>query len=113
MATAPRKPRSVRAVNDAGGDIDLNLDTYEREGGPTKPFSAVVNGRKITMHDPQNVPWQKLVDLDNPDDFAELVIAEEDREAFLDEPLEAWKMNLLMERFRQHYGLGDPGNAGA
>ena len=108
---APRttKPRPIAADL----KVDLNLDTYERESGPAKPFVAVVGGKAISFTDPQEIPWQDLMGLDDPEDFARLCVAEGDREHFLDTPLPTWKMNLLMDGFKAHYGLGSPGNVDA
>jgi hypothetical protein len=116
MATTRKstsRPRPVRAVGDSPAPVAINLDTLEREDGVEVPFAAVVGGKRLVFSDPQDADWQDLVDLDDPDTFAEICLQGEDRKHFLETRMPAWKMNELMKAFQQHYGLGNRGNASA
>lgn len=109
--TTRRSP--VRAVADSPDPVSLNLDTYESED-PTTPFVVVVGGKRLTFNDPMEISWQELVELNDPEEFARLCLNEKDREHFLEYPLSGRKMNVLMTRFREHFGLTrNPGEAGA
>ena len=109
--TTTRRP--VRAVSDTPTDVSLNLDTYETEA-PAEDFVVVVGGKRLTFTDPMEIPWQDLVELSDPEEFARLCLSEKDRDHFLNHPLSGRKMNVLMTEFRKHFGLTrTPGEAGA
>lgn len=115
MAPASRAPRTraksnVSSISDKPAEVSINLDTLEREQGPTKPYIAVLDGKRLVFSDPTEIPWQDLVDLNDPDEFARLCLPEGDRETFLETPVPAWKMQALMKGFRDHYGMGNLGN---
>lgn len=93
--------------------VHFNLDTYEREGDVAEPFVAVIGGKAVTMNDPVDLDWRELEKIDDPDTFAELVIPDSEREAFLDAKMKAWQLNGLMDAYMAHFGLGGRGNAPA
>lgn len=112
--SAARKPAAVRPIRDTPADITFNADTYEREQGPDKPYVVVIGGRPLTFVDPQEIPWQDLMDLDDPETFAGTTLEDEDdRKHFLETPLKTGVMLEVMRRYREHYGLGNQGNVGA
>lgn len=114
MATRKPAGSNVRKLqSDKPAPISLNLDTLERENGVEVPFVAVIGGKTLVFSDPAEQPWQDLMDLDDPEEFARMCLSEDDRGHFLEHPLEAWKMNELLRAFQAHYGLGDRGNASA
>lgn len=90
----------------------LDLDTLEREGGPKVPFDFVLQDHRYILIDPQDVDWQQLlVSMDNPVAFFRLVLAKDDHTAFFGGVLPMWKMNVLMRRYQEHYGLPTSGEA--
>jgi hypothetical protein len=90
----------------------LNLDTIEREGGPTEPFEFTLGGRDYTLSDPQDVDWQELlVAMNHPVSFFRYVLPKADQPEFFDQKMPSWKMNVLMRKYQQHYGLPDAGEA--
>jgi hypothetical protein len=97
-------------VSDTPADVTINLDTLEREHGPAAPFVAYLGGKRLVFEDPQEIPWQDLLHLDDPEEFARLCLPEGQREHFLKHKVEAWKMNALMRGFKEHYGMGSLGN---
>lgn len=89
--------------------VDLSLDDLEKEN-PRQPYRTKLRGRVITLNDPQDIDWLILMDIeDDPTQFVTNCMSEEDAEFFMEEPLESWKVNRLMEAFMRHYGLGSRG----
>ncbi len=92
----------------------LNLDTVEREGGNTKVFDFVHNGRRWVLLSPMDLDWQDIISaMTDPLTFFRRTLPPEDVNEFLDTPLPLWKMRLLVDRYMQHYGVPDEGEAGA
>lgn len=90
----------------------LDLDTMEREGAPG-PFDFVLGGRRYLLTDPQEVDWQDLLaGMHNPHMFFRLVLPPDDHRTFFETKLPSWKMNALMQRYQDHYGLPSAPNAG-
>lgn len=102
------------APADAAGDTRpsaLNLDTLEREGAPT-PFDFTLAGKRYLMSDPKDIDWQDLIAaMSSPHMFFRLVLPAEDRQEFFEQRLPAWKLNILMQRYQDHYGLPSLPNA--
>lgn len=89
--------------------VDLSLDDLEKEN-PRTPYTTKVAGRVITLNDPQDIDWLVLVDIeDDPTLFVTNCMSEEDANFFMDQRIESWKVNILMDRFMKHYGLGSRG----
>lgn len=88
-------------------EITLNLDTVERPGGPIKPFSAVVEGRRIVMTDPEDIDWQDLLEIEDPLDFLRHCVSDEDRTYLRGVKIPGWKFGVLMERYQKHYKLDE------
>lgn len=91
----------------------LNLDTLEREGGTKPPFEFTLRGQDYVLSDPQDVDWQDLlVAMNNPIAFFRYVLPEVDQTSFFAGKLETWKLNVLMSKYQEHFGLPSPGEAG-
>lgn len=89
----------------------LDLDALEREGAP-EPFDFVLGGKRYMMSDPKEVDWQDLLAaMSNPVMFFRLVLPAEDQRVFFETRLPSWKMNKLMQRYQDHYGLPSLPNA--
>lgn len=92
--------------------VALDLDKLEREGAPV-PFDFTLEGRRYLMSDPKEVDWQDLLAaMSNPHMFFRLVLPPEDHQPFFETRLASWKMNKLMQRYQDHYGLPTVPNAG-
>ena len=114
MATSTRRTTKaaspVRNLETAKSGVTINLDTYEVER-PSEEFSFVLGGRRIVALDPRDIDWRLLVDIDDPDAFADTVLSDEDGEFFKEfAPFPAGKLNALLTAYRDHFGLGSPGN---
>jgi hypothetical protein len=92
----------------------LNLDLLEREGTVPTPFEFIHNGRNYVMVDPKEMDWQELLLAQRtPALFFRLAIQESDRVHFLTGKMSAWKLGVLMTRYREHYGIPDQGELSA
>lgn len=91
----------------------LNLDTLEREGGPKEPFEFTFVGRDYVLLDPEDVDWQDLMlAMASAQTFFQFVLpTAEDRAEFFKHKMPVWKMNVLMRRYQEHYGLPSAGEA--
>lgn len=90
----------------------LNLDTLEREDAAI-PFDFIHDAYRYVLSDPKEVDWQDLIAaMTNPVMFFRLVLPADDRRKFFESRLPMWKMNILMERYQDHYGLPSVPNAG-
>lgn len=107
---SPRQDQDRSAPTES---VSINLDELEREN-PTEPFVFIHKGKRYLASDPQDIDWQALLRaLSDPVLFFRLVLPADDVQQFLDTTMPGWKMNMLMERYRQHYGLPGPGEANA
>lgn len=103
---APRRPDS--------SPIDLNLDALDREGGTPAPYAVVLGGKRYVFGDLREMDWQRLLEaLRNPYVLFEYVLSADDYAAFLKAELPAWKLNKLLEGYKEHYGLPSLGEAAA
>jgi hypothetical protein len=94
--------------------VSLNLDTLEREGEKPEPFVVVLDGKPMTFADPSEMAWQEVMAaLRDPEGFFRYALSKEDSERFLSTKLPTWKLNRMMEQWREHYGVPDPGKPGA
>lgn len=103
---------TVKATQNGGRKpAALDLDSMEREG-TVGPFDFILEGKRYLMSDPQEVDWQDLMAaISNPVMFFRIVLPADDRAAFFAAKLPTWKMNKLMERYQEHYGLPSAPNA--
>lgn len=104
------------AKPDTPSKVTLNLDTLEREGAP-EPFAIAHGGRRYELQDPHDVDYRELLESQqlaaagNPARAIELVVREEDREAFFANPMPSWKLEKLFRAYNEHFGLPSPGEA--
>lgn len=90
--------------------IALNLDTATRPEEEVKePFVAVVGGKRLTFTDAADIDWEVLASLDNPHDFVQHCLSEDDAEHFYAQKLPGWKFRELWDAYRVYYGLKKPG----
>ncbi len=94
-------------------DATINLDEIDREDAPSE-FSFVHNGRRFVLADPQEMDWRDIVDaLGHPELFFRAALADDDRKEFFADKMPAWKLGALVKRYREHYGLTNPGELAA
>lgn len=90
--------------------VSFDLDALDREGRP-EPFSIRHVGRVYTFADAMDVDWQKLMAaMQNPVAFFHLTLPEGDAKEFLSQEMSVFKMRRLMDAYREHYGVTDPGD---
>jgi hypothetical protein len=93
--------------------VSLDLDTLEREGAP-EPYSIRHGGRVYTFADAMDIDWQKLMlSLQNPHQFFRLTLPEQDAKIFLADEMPTWKLRRLMDAYRTHHGMMEPGETDA
>ena len=94
--------------------LGLDLDALEREGEVPGSFTFRHVGEIYTMVDPQEIDWQDLLSgLRNPALFVKFAMSSADQKRFFGARVPAWKMNKLMQGYREHFGLPDLGNVSA
>lgn len=109
MATRKTNNNNPDPMDDGVDAIDL--DSLEREGGSPTPFKFKMktsDGEQKTfiLSDPQEIDWQNLVlAMRDPLLFLRLVLPPDDHTAFFGTPMPSWRLNKLMEKYQQHYGL--------
>lgn len=100
---------STKPDQDKPAAISLNLDQLEHEGA-AGPFVIVFGGDRIVFRDAMEIDWQKLMAaLRHPTAFFRLVLSPEDARKFLSTELPTHKLRKLMDTYRDHFGLVDPG----
>lgn len=94
----------------------LSLDNLDREavdpGYQKEPFVIEIGGKDVTFTDPQELPWDVVVTMDDtPRRFFRAAIADIDEQKHVVKTeLKLWQMKYLMEQFRDHYGIDLQGN---
>lgn len=108
-ATAESQQQSAPAETEASppsGPVTIDLDILERDGEIPPPFTFKLADRSYRMHDPNEAHWRDLlVGLSNPVQMVQYLIHPDDKEAFLEARLPAWKLNKLLRSYLQHYNL--------
>jgi hypothetical protein len=104
----------AKTTGDTPADVTLNLDTLEREGADPEPFVFVLGGDRFVCADVQNEDWQTVaaLDEDDPQEALKLLLGR-DYEKFAKHRLPLWKLNALLEKWRDHTGGVTVGEAGA
>lgn len=105
---ASRAPRTSRTTA-SPKKVDLDLDTIER-GETPPPFSFKIGGKLLTLTDLDDVEWQEQVAIattQSPHLFFEATVPEDDQEFFLAQKIPGWKLKILMQGYRDHYGLDE------
>lgn len=124
------KDLGVQSVNPATQppDVDyinLDLDTIEREqvrGAPPrkKPFVVKIDGQPVTFKDPMDIDALQLMTMEeSPARFFRATLDRENGDfehviTAFETPgkISGLKLRALMQGYRVHYGLDDPGNGG-
>lgn len=105
---------AAKPATNATAKVHLDLDTIEREGAP-EPYTVRRGGRVYTFVDAMELDWQELMAaLQDPPVFFKLTLGG-DADAFLatDPKLPVWKMRRLMDDYRRHHGMMEPGETPA
>jgi hypothetical protein len=90
-------------------NLVLELDALDRER-PDQPFTARVAGQVVAFRAAQDLTWRDLIDgLRNFIGFVTWIAPGDEASTSLLSSIPVWKMQGLMTRYRQHYGL--PENA--
>lgn len=119
---APPQPQYVQAspgtINQppapAGGRVTINLDEMEREGGHPLPIDVVLGGHTFVLSDPKALDWKDAIDaVTDVYSFFRYTIPPDQHELFFRMNLPIWKLENLMKRYRQHYGMPEPGESRA
>ncbi|MDG9703816.1 hypothetical protein [Streptomyces sp. DH37] len=84
----------------------LDLDALEREGAP-EPFTIVHGDTLFTLADPRELDWRLIDRLGTGPADADLrVLLGDQYDAFAQHRMPGWKLDMLLTRWREHYGLG-------
>lgn len=88
--------------------IVLDLDTIERPADQKKAeFAFNWKGRRIVLTDPAELSYQELLEIEHPLGFIRYTASQEDRDHLAKEPMEGWRMGILIENYYKHFGLDD------
>lgn len=88
-------------------NVDLNLDTLEREGAP-EPFAFVLGGDRFVCEDPQELDYRDFSQIDESDLEGQFkMLLPKDHAKFFKHKLQLWKQMRLMRDIVNHYGLGE------
>jgi hypothetical protein len=96
--------------------IDFNLDTFERENAP-EPFYVILGGKRYALQDAQALDYRDLLDSQRkamngePERAVEILVPEEDRDAFFANRIPNFKLDALFRRYNEHHGLPTPGES--
>lgn len=86
-------------------EIDLNLDTVEREK-TFKPYAIALDGRRMVLMDPADMDWRVLLEIgENPARFLRHGLSPDDFEFLTARKLPGWKLNKLIKGYMDHYGI--------
>ena len=89
--------------------VSLDLDALEREGAP-EPFSIRLAGRVYAFADAMEIGWQEMMAaFQDPRRFFRLTLSDEDAKEFFAADLPSWKLRKLMDSYREHHGMVEPG----
>lgn len=91
--------------------VDFDLDAAQRPVS-YKPFVFSVKDpnnndekRAITLSDPAELDYQKLLEIESPIGFLRYVASQEDRDFLATAKIEGWRLGALMEAYYRHYGM--------
>lgn len=119
-ATSKKQPQDHRAKassKPSAPDVDLDLDTIEREPDTiAEPFTVRVGGKTYTLSDPMEIDYQEYSQLTmtpaGERRMLELVLGDE-VDDFMANKLPSWKVWKVFEDWQQHYGMPSPGKPDA
>lgn len=99
---------NVRDLNLPPEEVDLDLDTVEKDEKDVKPpYRTRVAGRILTFGNPEDVDWQDLLLIQSPVDLLQFVLNTEDLRFLREQHLPGWKLGKLMNGFSEHYDLDE------
>lgn len=88
--------------------VILDLDSAQRPEKDVKPpFIVTVGEKQVTFTDPGEIDWQILAGVEIPADLIHVALSKDDRKHIFEQKMPAWKFNLLMEGYYDHYDLED------
>lgn len=95
----------------------VKLDQVDRERRP-EPFSLELSdGTEVFFADPKKMHWTQLTELDNLAPAKQIEALIEDPEQFQafrdDSAIDGEVLEWVMAQWRDHFGLGGPGEAGS
>lgn len=103
-------PKAAPKTSDQPVQPGVVLSQLERESTGVDPFYVHLEGDDpIEIGDPQELPYSLLAAEANPHDAFMEAMTPEDYERFLDLDLKMWQWKKIFDRWREHYGLGTPG----
>lgn len=108
----PPRPTEVLAVRDPQERKALfKLDDLENEK-TAEPFVFEYQGDIFELLDPKDLDWQDLmVAQEQPRLMIHVIMPEEQRAKFLEKKLSLRKLEALLGRWQQHFGLPTAGEA--
>ncbi|WP_073946526.1 hypothetical protein [Streptomyces kebangsaanensis] len=87
--------------------MPLDLDAIEREGDPDAgPFTVTVAGARYTLADPVGLPWRAIAHLGSDIEHDVHTLFGDQAEQFRRHPMPVWKLNRLVDAWKEHYALG-------
>lgn len=88
--------------------IHLDLNSVERDVH-YNDFVFDWKGRTMSLSDPAELDFRKLLEVDTPIGFLRFTMSQEDRDFLASEEgqMETWRMNKLIEAYYRHFGI-DP-----
>lgn len=97
------------AVEDAV-EVSLDLDALSKfdvvEDAVEELFVVRHRGHRFTLCDPRDLDWKDILQaIRNPVQFMRYAIPQDQQDLFYSLRLEAWKINVLMEHWHQHYKM--------
>lgn len=86
----------------------LRIADLEKESRSDDFPVELRDGTVVYIGDPQDLDYRLLTSSD-PFEAFEATMTSEDYEALLDDDLKAWQFKIIFESWRQHFGIGTPG----
>lgn len=109
--TAPvGEPPAPAGTATAHVEVSLDLDALDKfdvvDDAVAEPFVVRHQGHVFTFADPRDSDWKDLLQsIRNPVMAMRYALPEDQQDIFYGLRLEAWKINVLMERWHKHYKL--------
>lgn len=112
--TPARKPAAKKSA------VHFSLVQAAREREETEkrpdPFTVELDaeGNTVTLGDPEALGWQEGASLalsGNPFLVMQTLLSDEDYELFIQKDYPSPDVKLMIQAWRDHYGIVDPGNA--
>ena len=84
--------------------IHLDLDDYQRPPEEVIPtFTVKLGGRPVSFTGPEDMEWQDLLEIDEPNGFLRHALTPEDRKHVYSLNLKGFQFAKLMEAYQEHY----------